>query len=128
MQNTKLKDENGYTPFDYLSDEVKYIVNLTPAEYAEFRKSIESTPEVYSSFCPNAIQYEAHTKFLESSNVAKESCNDFKNIINTTPRILPSAIFNKSENDREIIFKTVFILSQINSPRILHNFSLSQLG
>lgn len=43
-------------------------------------------------------------------------------------RKLVGVIFNKSENDREIIFKTVFILSQINSPRILHNFSLSQLG
>ncbi len=43
-------------------------------------------------------------------------------------RKLIGTIFNKSENDREIIFKTVFILSQINSPRILHNFSLSQLG
>lgn len=43
-------------------------------------------------------------------------------------RKLIGVIFNKSENDKEIIFKTVFILSQINSPRILHNFSLSQLG
>lgn len=43
-------------------------------------------------------------------------------------RRLIGVIFNKSENDREIILKTVFILSQINSPRILHNFSLSQLG
>lgn len=43
-------------------------------------------------------------------------------------RRLIGVIFNKSENDKEIVFKTVFILSQINSPRILHNFSLSQLG
>lgn len=43
-------------------------------------------------------------------------------------RKLIGAIFNKSENDREIILKTVFILSQINSPRILPNFSLSLLG
>lgn len=43
-------------------------------------------------------------------------------------RKLIGAIFNKSENDRAIILKTVFILSQINSPRILPNFSLSLLG
>lgn len=43
-------------------------------------------------------------------------------------RKLIGAIFNKPENDREIILKTVFILSQINSPRILPNFSLSLLG
>lgn len=43
-------------------------------------------------------------------------------------RKLIGAVFNKSENDREIIFKTVFIISQFNSPRILPNFSLSLLG
>lgn len=43
-------------------------------------------------------------------------------------RKLVGAIFNKSENDREIILKTVFILSQINSPRILPKFSLYPLG
>ena len=37
-------------------------------------------------------------------------------------------IFNKPENDREIIFKTVFIISQFNSPKILPNFSLYPLG
>ena len=43
-------------------------------------------------------------------------------------RKLVGTIFNKSENDREIILKTVFIISQINSPRILPAFSLSLLG
>ncbi len=37
-------------------------------------------------------------------------------------------IFNKSENDKEIIFKTLFIISQVNSPRIMRGFSLSLLG
>lgn len=41
---------------------------------------------------------------------------------------LIGAIFNKPENDREIIFKTVFIISQFNSPKILPNFSLYPLG
>ena len=31
-------------------------------------------------------------------------------------------------NDRDIIFKTVFIMSQINSPKILPAFSLGLLG
>lgn len=43
-------------------------------------------------------------------------------------RKLVGAIFDKPENDREIILKSVFILSQINSPRILPNFSLYLLG
>lgn len=38
------------------------------------------------------------------------------------------AIFNKPENDKEIIFKTLFIISQVNSPRIMRGFSLSLLG
>lgn len=43
-------------------------------------------------------------------------------------RKLVAAIFRKHENDREIIFKTLFIISQVNSPRILHGFSLKLLG
>ncbi|MCD8378534.1 MAG: DUF1956 domain-containing protein [Candidatus Gastranaerophilales bacterium] len=35
---------------------------------------------------------------------------------------------NKPENDREVIFKTLFMVSQINSPRILPAFSLRLLG
>ncbi len=37
-------------------------------------------------------------------------------------------ILNKDVNDRLVIFKTLFILSQVNSPRILPAFSLRQLG
>lgn len=42
-------------------------------------------------------------------------------------RKLIGAIFNKDMNDKDIIFKTVFIMSQINSPKILPAFSLSLL-
>ena len=42
-------------------------------------------------------------------------------------RKLIGAIFNKDYNDRDIIFKMVFIQSQINSPRIMPAFSLSLL-
>lgn len=43
-------------------------------------------------------------------------------------RKLVAAIFEKDENDREIIYRTVFILSQINSPKILSAMSLRPLG
>ena len=43
-------------------------------------------------------------------------------------RKLIGAIFNKDMNDKDIIFKTVFIMSQINSPKILPAFSLSLLN
>ncbi len=43
-------------------------------------------------------------------------------------RKLVGAIFDKPEDDREIILKTLFIISQVNSPRIMRSFSLSLLG
>lgn len=56
-----------------------------------------------------------------------------KNFILSSPmldylRKLIAAIFEKDENEKEIIFKTIFIISQINSPRILTAFSLGKLG
>lgn len=43
-------------------------------------------------------------------------------------RKLIAAIFDKSINDKDIIFKTVFIMSQVNSPKILPAFSLELLN
>ncbi len=43
-------------------------------------------------------------------------------------RKLIAAVFNKNENDKEMIFKTLFIIAQINSPKILPAFSLRLLG
>ena len=43
-------------------------------------------------------------------------------------RQLIAAVFDKDESDREIILKTLFITSQVNSPRILPAFSLRLLG
>lgn len=43
-------------------------------------------------------------------------------------RKLLAAVFNKKEDDREIILRTVFVISQINSPAIFSSFSLSQPG
>ena len=56
-----------------------------------------------------------------------------RNIELTSPvfvyvRKLIGAIFNKDMDNKEIIFKTVFIMSQINSPKILPAFSLSLLN
>ena len=43
-------------------------------------------------------------------------------------RALVASLLNKDENDREVIFKTLFILSQVNSPRILTGLSLNLLN
>ena len=43
-------------------------------------------------------------------------------------RSVIARILNKDVNDRLVIFKTLFMLSQVNSPRILPAFSLRLLG
>ena len=43
-------------------------------------------------------------------------------------RSIIARILNKNVNDKLVIFKTLFMLSQVNSPRILPAFSLRQLG
>ena len=43
-------------------------------------------------------------------------------------RELVACVLDKDANDRVVIFKTLFIISQINSPRILPGFSLRLLG
>lgn len=43
-------------------------------------------------------------------------------------RELIACIFDKDKNDKEMIFKTVFIFSQINSPKIMPAFTLRLLG
>lgn len=78
-------------------------------------------------------------EFFYSKKISKDllifllkAQQDEKSVVNSPAfsylRKLIGTIFNKPENDREIIFKTVFILSQVNSPRILPNFSLYPLG
>ncbi len=43
-------------------------------------------------------------------------------------RSVVARVLNKEPDDRLVIFKTLFLLSQVNSPRILPAFSLRQLG
>ena len=43
-------------------------------------------------------------------------------------RAVVARVLNKDVNDRLVIFKTLFMLSQVNSPRILPAFSLRPLG
>lgn len=77
--------------------------------------------------------------FFYSKNISKDlilfllNAQQNEKIAMSSPAFLyfkkvVSAIFNKSETDKEIVFKTLFIISQINSPRIMRSFSLSQLG
>ena len=43
-------------------------------------------------------------------------------------RKVVACVFNKDENSKEAIYKTLFIISQINSPKIFPAFSLRLLG
>mgnify|MGYP000413337343 FL=1 len=63
--------------------------------------------------------------------IKEQQAPDFKAIIPPAVsylRRLLACILNKKENDKEIIYKTLFILAQINSPRILPVLSLRPLG
>ncbi|CCY23931.1 probable transcriptional regulator protein TetR family [Brachyspira sp. CAG:484] len=63
--------------------------------------------------------------------IKEQQASDFKAIIPPAVsylRKLLACILNKKENDKEIIYKTLFILAQINSPRILPVLSLRPLG
>lgn len=42
-------------------------------------------------------------------------------------RTVIASVFDKDKNDKEVIFRTLFIISQINSPKILPAFSLRLL-
>lgn len=79
------------------------------------------------------------TDYFYSENVSKDLIKFFlkfqqsDNFMFHSPTFLYlkkliGAVFNKSENDREINFKTVFIVSLVNSPRVLPMFSLNLLG
>ena len=43
-------------------------------------------------------------------------------------RAVVARVLNRDVNDRLVVFKTLFMLSQVNSPRILPAFSLRPLG
>ena len=43
-------------------------------------------------------------------------------------RKLVAAILDKQASDKEVIFKVLFLISQINSPKILTTFSLKVLN
>ena len=58
----------------------------------------------------------------------KAGNNDFKASMRTAMKNVEKAILNKDVDDRLVVFKTLFILSQINSPRILPAFSLRLLN
>lgn len=109
-------------------------------EYAESFIDLNTNPENLSKQEQVNLLFEILDKFIDFfySNVTgdlivfliKEQQKETFSI--KTPAIdffrkLIAAIFDKEENDKDIIFKTVFILSQMNSPRVFPAFSLKKL-
>ena len=76
---------------------------------------------IYGDFIPDDL-----FKFLlrEQQN---RRC-EFNSPVFVYVRKLIASIFEKSIDDKSIIFKTVFIMSQMNSPKILPAFSLDLLN
>lgn len=103
-------------------------LNQNPADLSK-----EELINLLYTFCDKAVDLVYSDKI--SGNLVKfllqEQQN--RNVELTSPvfiyiRKVLGAIFDKDYNDKDIIFKMVFIISQMNSPKILPAFSLSLLN
>ena len=111
-------------------------------EYARTFMDIDKSPSEYSkSECVELLItiLERAVDFLYSNKISndlimfllKEQQNPERKInspVFSYVRGLVARIFDKDIKDKEIIYKTVFIFSQLNSPRILPVFCLRELG
>lgn len=77
--HTGIKDINGNTPIDYLSDEVKKLVNLDIDGLKALKETLKDNPSIYSSFPEKAVQYDAYTDMLNSSDILVADCKEFMN-------------------------------------------------
>lgn len=75
--HTGIKDINGNTPIDYLSDEVKKLVNLDTDGLQAIKESFKENPSIYSSFPEKAVQYDAYADMLNGSNILVIDCKEF---------------------------------------------------
>ena len=111
-------------------------------EYARTFMDLDKSPSEYSkSECVELLVtiLERAVDFLYSNKISndlimfllKEQQNPERKInspVFNYVRGLVARIFDKDARDKEIIYKTVFIFSQLNSPRILPVFCLRELG
>ena len=111
-------------------------------EYARTFMDLDKSPSEYSkSECIELLItiLERAVDFLYSNKISndlimfllKEQQNPERKINSPAfsyVRELLARIFDKDARDKEIIYKTVFIFSQLNSPRILPVFCLRELG
>lgn len=111
-------------------------------EYARTFMDLDKSPSEYSkSECVELLItiLERAVDFLYSNKISndlimfllKEQQNPERKINSPAfsyVRELLARIFDKDARDKEIIYKTVFIFSQLNSPRILPVFCLRELG
>lgn len=111
-------------------------------EYARTFMDLDKSPSEYSkSECIELLItiLERAVDFLYSNKISndlimfllKEQQNPERKInspVFSYVRGLVARIFDKDIKDKEIIYKTVFIFSQLNSPRILPVFCLRELG
>lgn len=112
--NTMVKDENGLMPFDYLPNEIKTIVNMQSEDYIQFKENLKSNPELYGLLPAVALQYSAHSKLLENSNLIDDKCNNFK-IETTQVRLKQRDIFEdlvKETNHNSALCNLAFQLKR----------------
>lgn len=103
--------EFSKNPYNMTRDEATDILNVCLENFVDF---------FYSKVSSDLILLLLKTQQNENVIVNTPTFNYIKKLV--------GSIMNKPENDREVIFKTLFMVSQINSPRILPAFSLRLLG
>lgn len=100
---TSIKDNNGNTPFDYLSDEMKVIVNSTQKEIDIINSNIQADYQKIK-----AIFYNQHTEILKDSGIYDTENKNFQflrnNIIEQRELSLEQILNNlKNSNDKNEI-------------------------
>lgn len=124
--------------YDGITDELITKQNELAKDITDFNKNPKSLSINENIELLKTILYKL-TEFLYSGKISgdlivflikKQQTSDFAA---NTPllcyfRKILGAIFDKDENDKEIIYKTLFLISHINSPKILPAFSLNLIG
>lgn len=95
---------------------------LSKKEQVELLKTMTSKfiDFFYSNITNEIILFLLKEQQKPDFNIQSETLNYLRKVV--------ACVLDKDVNDKTVIFKTLFIISQINSPKIMPTFSLRLLG
>ncbi len=116
-----------------IEKQLEYVKTFADIEKSPYEMSQKERIELLYLWLDKVV-YLVYSDFISEDIIAillKEQQNP--NFVLSSPaliffRTLIGAIFGKPQDSKEIIFQSLFIISQINSPRIFTGFSLNLLG